>query len=275
MIDRTAFTAVKHSTYRRGIERADEGKRKTMTTNRQFRTLSVLAGLLGLAALLVISDARAAGNEPRELRVTGVGEVLAEPDMATISLGVVSEAETAAAALKQNSRTVAEIIAALKDGDIASRDMQTSNFSIQPKIIYPERTRTETGEPRIVGYTVSNTLSVRIRDLASTGTVLDKMVTLGSNTVSGIQFGVSDPNPVEDRARKAAIADARARAELYAAAAKVKLGRIILISESGAQAPGPGPYARTTMREQAMAVPVEAGELAFRSSINVVWEIAD
>ena len=246
-----------------------------MTMNRQFRTVSVLAGLLGLAAVLVIGDARAAGNETRELRVTGVGEVLAEPDMATISLRVVSEAETAAAALKQNSQTVAEIIAALKDGDIAARDMQTSNFSIQPKIVYPERTRTETGEPRIVGYTVSNTLSVRIRDLASTGTVLDKMVTLGSNTVSGIQFGVSDPNPVEDRARKAAIADARARAELYAAAAKVKLGRIILISESGAQVPGPGPDARTTMREQAMAVPVEAGDLAFRSSINVVWEIAD
>ena len=241
----------------------------------QFRTLLVLAGILGLAAALIAGDARAAGDETRQLRVTGIGEVLAEPDMATVTLGVVSEAETAAAALKQNSQTVAEIIAALKAGNIAARDMQTSNFSIQPKYIYPDRNRNEAREPRIVGYTVSNTLSVRIRDLASTGDILDAMVTLGSNTVSGIQFGVSDPNPIEDRARKAAIADARARAELYAAAANVKLGDIILISESGTQAPGPGPMLRTTMREQAMSVPVQGGELTFRSSINVIWEITD
>jgi uncharacterized protein YggE len=275
MIRRSANMAAKDSTYRRGSERIDEGKRKIMIMKTQFRTLLGLAGILGLAALLIAGDARAADDETRQLRVTGIGEVLAEPDMATVTLGVVSEAETAAAALKQNSQTVADIIAALKAGNIAARDMQTSNFSIQPKYIYPDRNRNEAGEPRIVGYTVSNTLSVRIRDLASTGGILDAMVTLGSNTVSGIRFGVADPDPIEDRARKAAIADARARAELYAAAANVKLGDIILISESGSQAPGPGPLLRTTMREQAMAVPVEGGELTFRSSINMIWELVD
>lgn len=246
-----------------------------MTMKTQFRALLAIAGVLGLAALLIAGDARAAGDDTRRLRVTGVGEVLTEPDMATVTLGVISEAETAAEALEQNSQTVTGIIDALKAENIAARDIQTSNFSIQPKIVYPKSSRTETGEPRIVGYTVNNTLSVRIRDLGATGAILDSMVTLGSNTVSGIRFGVADPAPVEDRARKAAVADARARAELYAEAAGVKLGDIMLISESSTISPGPGPVLRTTMREQAMPVPVEGGELTFRSNIDIVWELTD
>jgi len=242
--------------------------------NTRLSAAVVVAGLLGLATMLTAQDTRAAEDKTRRISVTGVGEATAAPDMATVTLGVVSEAETAAAALAQNSATVSELIAALKDEEIANRDIQTANFSIQPKIVYPERTRTDPGEPRIVGYTVNNSLIVRIRDLERTGAILDRMVSLGSNTVSGIQFGVAEPKPVEERARKAAVADARARAELYAEAAGVALGGIVLIAESGAEAPRPVPMARTTMAE-AMPVPVQGGELTFSSRVSIVWEIAE
>jgi uncharacterized protein YggE len=243
--------------------------------NTRFSAALVVAGLLGLATMLTAQDARAAEERNRRISVTGVGEVTAAPDMATVTLGVVSEAETAAAALAQNSETVSELIAALKAEEIADRDIQTANFSIQPKIVYPERTRTDPGEPRIVGYTVNNSLIVRIRNLERTGAILDRMVTLGSNTVSGIQFGAADPKPIEARAREAAVADAKARAELYAKAAGVALGDIVLITESGGvEPPRPVPMARTTMAE-AMPVPVEGGELSFSARVSIVWDIAE
>jgi uncharacterized protein YggE len=116
-------------------------------------------------------------------------------------------------------------------------------------------------------------LSVRVRDLARTGEILDRMVSLGSNSVNGISFGVADPGPFEDRARQAAVADARARAELYAASAGLKLGEIVLISEPQPASRAPMNIRARTAMESASAVPVQAGELAFRAQINIVWEI--
>ena len=231
-----------------------------------------------LAAMPAAVHAQAAeqsvGQTARQLRVTGTGEVFAEPDMATVTLGVVSEAETAADALAQNSETMSEIIAALKAARIAARDLATSNFSIQPKFIYPDKTRGDQGEPRIVGYTVRNSLTVRIRELARTGEILDAMVSLGSNAISGVSFGLDDTGPVMERARGQAVADARARAELYADAAGVALGDILLITEPQSRGPGPAPYARTTsIQAEARPVPVEGGELTFSASLDVVWEI--
>jgi len=228
------------------------------------------------APALTSGPARADEPGQRQIRVTGVGEVLAKPDMATVSLGVVSESKTAGAALQHNSDAMAEIIAAMKAEGIAARDLQTSGFSIQPKYHYPDRNRGETGEPRIVGYTIRNMLTVRIRDLAMTGALLDRMVMLGSNSVNGITFGVAEPGPLEKDARRAAVADARARAELYAATAGVELGDIILIAEPRARSPAPVAFnARAASPIAESAVPVEAGELTFRARIDIVWEIGE
>lgn len=239
--------------------------------NKQIRTILMLAGVLAIAGVLIAGNAGA--EENREIRVTGIGEVLAQPDMATISLGVVSEAETAGDALARNSDIMAKLVASLKADGIASRDLQTSGFSVQPNFVYPDRNRGETGEPRITGYTVRNMLSVRVRDLARTGEFLDRMVSLGSNSVNNISFSVADPGPVEDSARQAAVTDARARAELYAAAAGLKLGRIVLISEPQAVSRPPVNIRARASLEAASAVPVQAGELTFRAQVNIVWEI--
>ncbi len=242
-----------------------------------FRIASVPALFAVIMAIVLAGPASADEGEDGQIRVTGVGEVYAAPDMATVSLGVVIEAETASGALRQNSDAVAQLIAALKEEGIAARDLQTSGISVQPVYSRPSRSTPRANEaPKIVGYSVRNTVSVRIRDLEKTGTLLDKMVSLGSNSMNGITFSIADPKPLRNEARKAAVADARAKAELYAKAAGVKLGDVKLITEPRAQPPRPVAIqmrAATPVAES--AVPVEAGELSISARIEIVWAIDD
>lgn len=213
---------------------------------------------------------------PATLSLTGEGTIRAKPDMATLSLGVVAEAATARDALAENTARMAEIIAALRAEGIESRDLQTADFSIDPR--YSEPPRTPDGQPftpKIVGYSVRNTLTVRIRDLERTGALLDKAVTLGANSIFGPNFTVADPSALEDSARKAAMRDARRKAELYAEAAGVRLAGILRIDEAGDFSPPPMPMVRQ-MKAEAFdaAVPIESGELAMSARVSVSWEIA-
>jgi uncharacterized protein YggE len=173
---------------------------------------------------------------------------------------------------------MAELIAELKAAGIEARDIQTSGFSVNPNYVYSDE-RDENGyslPPRINGYQVNNTVTVAVRDLENLGAILDKSVTVGANTVNGVSFAVADPSALYDEARKAAFADARAKAELYAEAAGGRLDEIESISETqGYNQPQPYPqYARMDMAASA-AVPVEAGELAFAITVNVRWELED
>jgi uncharacterized protein YggE len=164
----------------------------------------------------------------------------------------------------------------MKKAGIAPRDLQTSGFNVSPKYsqIRP-RPGGERPAPEIVGYTVRNTLSVRIRDLAIAGEILDTAVSLGSNAISGLTFTVAEPKPLQNEARKAAIADALQKAKLYADGAGITLGPIRSISEAGGgRPPQPMAMARAEAAFDA-AVPIEAGELTFRAQVSVVWEIAD
>jgi uncharacterized protein YggE len=212
---------------------------------------------------------------PATLSLTGEGTVRAKPDMATLQLGVVAEAVTARDALSENTSRMAEIVAALREDGIESRDLQTSDFSIEPRYSQPQPGReAEPFVPRIVGYAVRNTLTVRIRDLDETGALLDKAVTLGANTISGPSFTVADPSALQDSARKAAMRDALRKAELYAEAAGISLTRILRIDEAGGYAPQPAMMARE-MKAQAYdaAVPIESGELSVTAQVSISWEI--
>src|SRR5690606_17546665 len=127
--------------------------------------------------------------------------------------------------------------------------------------------------PRIDGYQVSNSVTVKVRDLEQLGAILDRSVTVGANTINGIGFSVADPSSLLDEARRQAVRDARAKAELYAEAAGATLGELETISGSQSVG-GPQPYAMA-MRADAQSVPVAAGELSFSVSVNVAWEIRD
>lgn len=225
-----------------------------------------------LAALVILSGAAsAAETAPATISVTGEGRVEAAPDMATVSLGVTTEGDTAAAALGANSEAVASVIARLKAAGIEDRDVQTSGLSLGPHYDYGGSSG---GEPKITGYLAANMVTVRVREIASVGAVLDGVVAEGANTLNGLSFGLQDSEAALDEARRLAVADATRKAQLYAEAAGVTLGRIQTIAEpAGAQPRGPVMMAEASFAKGG-DVPVASGEVNLGASVEIVYEIA-
>ena len=236
--------------------------------------MRVLAALIPLPlATALASPAFAAGS----MQITGHGEVTAAPDTAYVTSGVTSQGMTAKEALDLNNADMAKLIETLKAAGIESKDIQTTGFSVSPNYVYSDA-RDQNGyqlPPKVVGYTVSNGVTVQVRDLTILGAVLDQAVTVGANQINGISFAVEDPSELYDEARKLAFADARDKGELYAEAAGVELGAIALISEQINYAP-PQPYmfkAEAAMAADRSFVPVEAGSLTFSIDVNVNWDL--
>jgi hypothetical protein len=231
---------------------------------------SLAAGAIVFAALAAIPATAEEAKIVRSISMSGHGEVMVKPDMANISVGVVSQAATAREAQTANNETMTKIMAALTAVGIADKDIQTQNYTVQPRYDYNNNTQ----PPRLVGYDVSNTVMIAARDLDKLGEVLDATVTAGSNMINGISFGVAKPEAARDEARKLAAADATRKARLYAEAAAVKLGKVISVSEGGGYNP-PVPMQAKAMRMEAAdgAVPIAQGEQAITVDINMVWEI--
>ena len=210
----------------------------------------------------------AAEPVPAFITVAGEGRSFAVPDMASLNLGVASRGLTAADALGANSTALASVLARLAADGIAPRDIQTSGLSVSPRYDYSDN-----GDGRVVGYDARNMVTVRVRDLPALGALIDAALAAGANEFNGLSFGLADDRAAIDAARRAAVADARARADLYAKAAGVSLGRIVTISETaGFEAPQP-----MALRAAPMAapppVPVAAGELSLGAQISMVFEI--
>ena len=202
------------------------------------------------------------------ITVTGMGEIDAKPDMATITVGVVTEAESASAALEENNERMKKLFEILKDRGVAEKDLQTANFNVSPKYQHHPQGREE---PKIVGYTVTNEVRVKVRRLSSLGGVLDALVQDGANRVHGISFSIDDEANLMDDARKKAMADARHKAELLAAAANMRLGRPLQISDQ--PPPRPMPMQRFRMAEAAQAVPIAPGEVTQTAIIHVTYAL--
>ncbi len=226
----------------------------------------------GLLTLMIAAPAAMAeeAKPPRNISLIGHGEVQAAPDMALVTIGTVDQAATAAAALAANNASMAAIMATLEAAGIAEKDMQTSNFLVQPRYDYGNSTQ----PPRLVGYEVSNTLTVAVRNLDKLGALLDRSVASGSNRIDGIAFQLAHPDAALDEARKRAAADAVRKAKLYAAALGVNLGPILSASES-VGLPPPVPMQMKAMGAEAMAaeVPIARGEQTVSVDVNIVWEI--
>lgn len=224
-----------------------------------------------LATAIVLALPAAAETVPATIAVTGEGKVDMAPDMAMLSLGVMTQADTAAAALKANSDGLSGALDRLKAAGIEGRDIQTSGLSLHPNIDYSSTGR----EPQVRGYTASNMLTVRLRDLSVLGQTLDAVVTEGANTLNGLSFGLQNPDEATDEARRRAVADATHKAALYAEAAGVTLGRIVTISEQGNYGgPQPMMMAEARFAKDAGSVPVASGEISIGATISVVYEIA-
>ena len=238
-----------------------------------------LFGLVPLALAASFALPAFAHDAPQAgtISIEGRGEVQAAPDTAFITSGVTSQGENAKAALDANTAAMSELIATLKAAGIDAKDIQTSAFSVSPNYVYSDQ-RDANGfniPPKINGYIVSNNVTVRVRDLPSLGGVLDKAVSVGANTINGVNFTVADPSKLYDEARKAAFADAKTKAGLYAVAADVTLDNIVSISESqgGVQPEAFMMKAMVPPAGAARDVPVEAGELTYAINVSVQWSL--
>jgi uncharacterized protein YggE len=231
-----------------------------------MRVLSILF----LTAALSSGGAALAEEALRAtISVTGEGTVTAPPDLATVSLGVTTQGATAAEAMAANSASLAAVLERVKAAGVEARDIQTSTLNLTPNWANTDGS----SAPTITGYVAMNVLQVRVRDMAKLGPVLDAAVADGANTLNGVSFGLQEPDPVMDKARKEAVASAKARAELLTGAAGVSLGRILSIAEGGGYAP-PMPMYRMEAAMADASVPVEGGEVGVTASVTITWEIA-
>jgi uncharacterized protein YggE len=236
--------------------------------------MSKIATIAFAAAMLVAVPAFA---EDRILTPTltasAEGSVDVTPDIVTVTLGVVSNGKTAAEALEANSRDMNAAIEAIKKAGIAEKDIGTSGFNVSP--IYAPRPDNRPDDPaKVIGYEVSNQVSVTIRDLKSSGAILDQVVAAGANQVNGISFDVADDRTPADAALKNAIAASRRKAELMAEAAGVKLVRIVSITTDGGARPVFAAYDGAMLRAAKAPTPIMAGSRTVTASATIVWEIA-
>jgi uncharacterized protein YggE len=238
------------------------------------RTVSLLATAAILAACSNAPSATAqqpgaAYAPPRTISVSGLGEASAAPDMAIVSVGVDARAATAAEALRLNGARMRATMDKLKARGVADKDMQTQNLSVGPVYDYQNNPST----PKIVGYQATNTLSVKLRDLAKAGSVIDDAVADGANNLGGISFTFADPDPILNKAREDAVVDAKSKASLYAKAAGVTLGPLLQINDGASYTP-PIPY--MDVRAEAMqskATPISVGESTLSANVTLVYEI--
>jgi uncharacterized protein YggE len=203
------------------------------------------------------------------LNLAAYGEVNAQPDMATINLGVSTEGKTAAEAMAANAARMSQVMAALKKAGIAAKDIQTSGLNLSPQYVYEQNQ-----PPRLTGYQAANQVTVTVHDLTKLGAAVDATVNAGANQVNGISFGLNDPTAAENAAREEAVKALRAKADLYARATSYRIGRLVSLSEGGGYAVQPPvPMMALAAKREAMDTSVSPGELRVRIDVTGLYEL--
>lgn len=234
-----------------------------------MKTKTVLLAALAMA-LTFGQPALAETVAERRIVVTGEGVVQSAPDLAVISLGVSKEAREAGEAMRAVSEDMAQVIDALRSAGIAPEDLQTRQISLHP--IWSKAGSYDSGERRkITGFSASNTLSLRVRDLQQLGPVLDQVLQAGANQFQGLRFDVADKAGLKDAMRQAAVQDAMHKAALLAEAAGMELGPVYKITDHFQGGGGRPMMAMEMARSDAL--PIEAGDLSFSHSVEVIFDL--
>lgn len=237
---------------------------------------SILTALLIASALPAVPAAAQSSGQVTQaitgtrLDISATGEVTRVPDLAVISAGVVARSATAAAALQETADKMDRVIAALKRAGVDDRDIQTSSVSLNPEYRYPQNQ-----SPQLTGYSASNQVTVRFRDIRNSGKILDALVAVGANQINGPSMTIEHPETALDEARTRAIAQGRARAELYARALGMQVARVVSVSEGGGYyAPPPPPPSAPMMATAERAYTrIEPGEQKLQVSVSMVFEL--
>ncbi|MBI1197483.1 MAG: DUF541 domain-containing protein [Phenylobacterium sp.] len=231
--------------------------------------LTLAATAAAPAALAQDAAASDAMFRATTLNLSAYGETKVAPDMATISLGVSTQAATAQEAMAANARQMSAVMASLQKAGIAGKDIQTSNLSLNPQYRYQQDQA-----PELIGYQASNQVTVTVHDLKKLGAAVDATVAAGANQVQGINFGLEDSTEAENAARLAAVKALAAKAELYAKATGHRVARLVTLSEGGTVSPRPPmpmvAFAAARMKEDTSVAP---GELTVRVDVSGLYEL--
>ncbi len=242
----------------------------------QRRILPVAAASIIVALVANAAHAQTAESaSPSRARivVTGEGSVTVAPDYARIRSGVTTDGKTAKQASEANKKLMNAVIQALLDFGIVRKDIQTSQFSIEP--IYTSQSKLSgPAESKLSGYRISNQVNVTIHQVSQVGDFLDRLIEAGATDAGNVAFLVSEREKALDQAREAAIANARHKAELYAHAAGLNLGRVVWITESSEFEPFAPMEARGKLAAAARPVPIESGEDTIMARITVGFDVA-
>ncbi|MEM9897932.1 MAG: SIMPL domain-containing protein [Pseudomonadota bacterium] len=205
----------------------------------------------------------------RYVSVSGQGTVSASPDQAVLRFSVEARTATALDAMNEASAKADAVLKFLASSGIEQKAITTTRLSLSPQFSYEDRR-----DPKLIGYTAANGLSVKVTDLEALGTIVDGVIRSGANRFDGISFTIEDRKKLLDDARKDAVDDARRKAELYAKAAGASLGEVVSISEPGARPPSmPGPVMAMEADFAPRAAPIEPGEMTLSARVTITYAL--
>lgn len=229
-----------------------------------------------ICALLILCLAMTAAcaEEPaRTLTVTGSAAVTVPADMAIVRLGVETNAKDVTTAMAENAERIQAVIEALKNAGIAEEDIVTERFYISTLYDYSSYSSLTGTEGRIKGYSVTNGLSVTVREITKAGSIIDTAFQAGANQCNGIEAATSSAGEAADRALAKAIAEGKRRAELMAAAAGKTVGELLSISDSGYVSSRAVYTYDEAAKNSAMGTQIIADGLDYSATVTMVFEL--
>lgn len=205
------------------------------------------------------------------ITIEGQGKVAAKPDIAQVGLGVVTDAKTVKEAQSQNTDKMNKVIEAVKAMGVEDKDLQTQNYNLNPRYEWTN------DRQNLIGYTVSQNVTIKVRNMDKTGDIIAKAGELGANQVGGMQFVIDDPSALQAQAREKAIEDARQKARVLGEKLGLNVVRVVSFSEYSGGMPTPMPYlamAKDAMNSQEMAAPsIEVGSQDVITNVSVTFEV--
>ena len=213
-------------------------------------------------------------NQQEGIWVSGRGEVTAAPDITILQLGISAQRASVAEAQSEAATAMDKVMTALSESGIASKDVQTQQFSIQQVTRWDQ----DKQEQIVIGYRVDNMVVAKIREIEKTGSIIDAVAVAGGDytRINGISFSIDDPSNYRKEARDKAMADAKTKAEQLANLSGVKLGKPTYITESISYPVYPTPIrAEAPAMAPAPVTPISPGEMKISLDIQVVYAISD
>lgn len=243
--------------------------KKKMLMSAIVLTVAVMLVFVGSTFQWKVEATDQTAQDKKVLNVAGQAKIDAVPDIAYVSMGVISEDQDAKVAQQKNAASMAAVVAKIKASGVKPEDIKTISYNISPKYNYMK----DTGTSVIIGYSVSNSIRVTVRDITKTGSLIDIAADAGVNTSSSISFGLSDYEKYYNQALKKAVEIAKNRAATIAQAMNISLKSPVSINESGGYEPvynSRTTYANDTKAGSAQT-PVEAGSMTVQASVNITY----